>query len=161
MKRVSLRKKLIFSFLLILLIPSIVIGYVSYESAKNQILHERQTSAAESVRILDANITSMLTPKIHDIEYFAKKFNAVSLRQEQRDELKALLKEYINTHPEVELLYIGTADGKMIDEPVINMIVIMILVSATGISKLWRIKDKHLYHRRMFQNLQTMLLSQL
>ncbi|MEC1177868.1 methyl-accepting chemotaxis protein [Metasolibacillus meyeri] len=118
MKRVSLRKKLIFSFLLILLIPSIVIGYVSYESAKNQILHERQTSAAESVRILDANITSMLTPKIHDIEYFAKKFNAVSLRQEQRDELKALLKEYINTHPEVELLYIGTADGKMIDEPV-------------------------------------------
>ncbi|MCT6923747.1 methyl-accepting chemotaxis protein [Metasolibacillus sp.] len=118
MKRVSLRKKLIFSFLLILLIPSIVIGYVSYQSAKQQILNEQQASAMESVRELNTNITSMIAPKIHDIEYFANKLNAASLQLEQRDELKESFKEYVSLHPEVELLYIGVADGQMIDEPV-------------------------------------------
>nr|WP_042477335.1 methyl-accepting chemotaxis protein [Bacillus ndiopicus] len=118
MKRVSLRKKLIFSFLLILLVPAIIIGYVSYQSAKEQIMHEQQASAKESVRELDSNITNLIAPKVHDIEYFANKFNEASLQPERREELKELFKEYINTHPEVELFYIGTGDGEMIDEPV-------------------------------------------
>ncbi|WP_042470273.1 methyl-accepting chemotaxis protein [Bacillus ndiopicus] len=117
MKRFSLRKKLILSFLLILLIPSIAIGVVSYQSAKKQILSEQQSSAAESVRMLDTNITNMIAPKIYDIEYFASKFTKASLQPEKREELRVLLKEYTNVHPEVEVLYIGTADRQMIDEP--------------------------------------------
>ena len=42
MKRISLRKKLIFAFLVILLIPALLIGYTSFKSTKNQILEERK-----------------------------------------------------------------------------------------------------------------------
>lgn len=118
MKRISLRKKLIFAFLIILLVPTILIGVISFQSTKSQILAEQQASATESVNMLNTNITSMIAPKVHDIEYFAKKLNGSYLQDDRRAELKSLFQEYINTHPEVELLYIGTADGRIIDEPV-------------------------------------------
>ncbi|WPK12821.1 methyl-accepting chemotaxis protein [Lysinibacillus louembei] len=118
LKRVSIRKKLIFSFLLILLIPSFVIGAVAYQSAKQQILVEQQSSAEESVRMLDTNITNMIAPKIYDVEYFANKLKAASFQQEKREELRALLDEYVNVHPEAELLYVGTEDGQMIATPI-------------------------------------------
>lgn len=118
MKQLSLRKKLIFAFLVILLIPALLIGYTSFKSTKSQILKEQEASATESVRMLNTNITNLIAPKIHDIEYFAKKLNLSYLQPENRDELNNLFQEYIHTHPEVELLYIGTADGSMFDAPV-------------------------------------------
>jgi len=118
MKRISLRKKLIFAFLAILLVPTLLIGYTSFKSTKSQILKEQQASATESVRMLNTNITNTISPKVLDIEYFAKKVDQTYLSGEKNNELKGLFQEYINTHPEVELLYIGTADGRIIDEPV-------------------------------------------
>lgn len=118
MKQLSLRKKLIFAFLVILLIPALLIGYTSFKSTKSQILKEQEASATESVKMLNTNITNLIAPKIHDIEYFAKKLNLSYLQPENRDELNNLFQEYIHTHPEVELLYIGTADGSMFDAPV-------------------------------------------
>lgn len=118
MKRISLRKKLIFAFLAILLVPTLFIGYTSFKSTKSQILKEQQASATESVRMLNTNITNTFAPKVLDIEYFAKKVDQTYLSGEKSNELKSLFQEYINTHPEVELLYIGTADGRIIDEPV-------------------------------------------
>lgn len=72
MKQISLRKKLIFAFLMILLIPALLIGYTSFKSTKNQILEEQQASAKESVRMLNSNITNTIAPKVHDIGYFSK-----------------------------------------------------------------------------------------
>ncbi|MED4887030.1 methyl-accepting chemotaxis protein [Lysinibacillus fusiformis] len=118
MKKLSLRKKLIFAFLVILLVPALMIGYTSFKSTKSQILKEQQASAMESVRMLNTNITNMIAPKVHDIEYFAKKLNLSHLQPENRQELNNLFQEYVHTHPEVELLYIGTADGGMIDAPI-------------------------------------------
>ncbi|MEC1179557.1 methyl-accepting chemotaxis protein [Metasolibacillus meyeri] len=91
---------------------------MSYQSAKKQILLEQQFSAEESVRMLDLNITNMIAPKIHDITYFANKLKASSFQLENREELGVLLDEYVNVHPEVELLYIGTTNGQMIAKPI-------------------------------------------
>ncbi|UZM99530.1 hypothetical protein OL548_04525 [Lysinibacillus sp. MHQ-1] len=77
MKQLSLRKKLIFAFLVILLIPALLIGYTSFKSTKSQILKEQEASATESVRMLNTNITNLIAPKIHDIEYFAKKVKSI------------------------------------------------------------------------------------
>ncbi|KYG89765.1 chemotaxis protein [[Bacillus] sp. KCTC 13219] len=121
MKRITIRKKLIFSFLLILLIPAALIGLIAYQSAKKQVIEEQQASANESVRMLDMNITNMIAPKVYDIEYFAGKFNQQSLRQEERTRVVNLLTEYINTHPEVEAIYIGTKQGEMINAPELDL----------------------------------------
>ncbi|UZM99528.1 cache domain-containing protein [Lysinibacillus sp. MHQ-1] len=46
-----------------------------------------------------------------------KKFNESYLQENKIPELKSLLQEYVNMHPEVELIYLGTADGRLLDEP--------------------------------------------
>ncbi|MGE7947777.1 methyl-accepting chemotaxis protein [Lysinibacillus sp. NPDC093688] len=117
MKQLSLRKKLIFSFLAILLIPTLLIGIVSYQSAEKQISKEQQASATESVRMLNTNITNTIEPKVKDVQYFSNKLNQSYLQEGKITELKSLFHEYMNMHPEVELIYIGTADGRLLDEP--------------------------------------------
>lgn len=117
MTKLSLRKKLIFSFLAILLIPTLIIGIISYQSAEKQISKEQHASATESIRMLDTNITGTIKPKIEDIQYFTKKISQSYLQESKVPELKSLLQEYVNMHPEVELVYLGTSEGKIIDEP--------------------------------------------
>lgn len=117
MKQFSLRKKLIFSFLAILLVPTLLIGTVSYQSTEKKILEEQQASASESVRMLDTNITNTIEPKLQDVQYFAQKFNQSYSQEDKISELQSLLQEYVNMHSEVELVYIGFADGKLVDEP--------------------------------------------
>ncbi|MFE3577328.1 methyl-accepting chemotaxis protein [Lysinibacillus sp. NPDC059133] len=117
MKQLSLRKKLIFSFLAMLLIPTLLIGIVSYHSAGKQISKEQQASATESVRMLNTNITNTIEPKVKDVQYFSNKLNQSYLQEGKITELKSLFHEYMNMHPEVELIYIGTSDGRLLDEP--------------------------------------------
>lgn len=117
MKQLSIRKKLIFSFLAMLLVPTLLIGIISYQSAEQQILKEQQASTAESIRMLNTNITNTIDPKIKDIQYFSKKLNKSYTQVDKEPELKTLFREYINMHPEVELIYLGTADGRLLDEP--------------------------------------------
>ncbi|GAB0170200.1 methyl-accepting chemotaxis protein [Lysinibacillus sp. CTST325] len=117
MKQLSLRKKLIFSFLAMLIIPTLLIGIVSYQSAGKQISEEQQASAAESVRMLNTNITNTIEPRVKDVQYFSKKLNQSYLQEGKIPELKSLFHEYINMHPEVELIYIGTSDGRLLDKP--------------------------------------------
>ncbi|GLC90032.1 methyl-accepting chemotaxis protein [Lysinibacillus piscis] len=117
MKQISLKTKLIFSFLVILLIPTLLIGIISYQSTKKQILIEQQANTTESIRLLNSNITNMIEPKVKDAQYFSQKFNQASLQENKVPELKALLTEYVNMHPEVELVYIGSADGEIFDAP--------------------------------------------
>lgn len=117
MKQLSLRKKLIFSFLAMLLIPTLLIGIVSYQSAGRQISKEQQASATESVRMLNTNITNTIEPKVKDIQYFSNKLHQSYLQDGKTTELKSLFHEYMNMHPEVELIYIGTSDGRLLDEP--------------------------------------------
>ncbi|OXS72501.1 chemotaxis protein [Lysinibacillus sp. KCTC 33748] len=117
MKQLSLRKKLIFSFLAMLLIPTLLIGIVSYQSAGRQISKEQQASATESVRMLNTNITNTIEPKVKDVQYFSNKLHQSYLQEGKTTELKSLFHEYMNMHPEAELIYIGTSDGRLLDEP--------------------------------------------
>lgn len=121
MRKITLRTKLIIAFLLILLVPTTVIGFIAYDSAKKQVLEEQQASADESVRMLNTNITNMIGPKIFDTEYFAAKFNRILLGQDERATVDNLLTEYVQTHPEVEAIYVGTAQGEMIMAPELDL----------------------------------------
>lgn len=100
-----------------LLVPTLLIGIISYQSAEQQILKEQQASTAESIRMLNTNITNTIDPKIKDIQYFSKKLNKSYTQVDKEPELKTLFREYINMHPEVELIYLGTAYGRLLDEP--------------------------------------------
>ncbi|OKP85398.1 hypothetical protein A3844_16560 [Paenibacillus helianthi] len=116
--RLTIRMKLITTYLLVLLVPSMIIGWQTYDSASSKVEGQLMNNAKESVaavnEIIDANIQS----KMDDIQYFAKKVSSAALNGEQSGDagaaVKERLKEYAVLHPDVLDIYVATSRAKMV-----------------------------------------------
>ncbi|WNS42569.1 methyl-accepting chemotaxis protein [Paenibacillus sp. MMS20-IR301] len=116
--RLSIRTKLILTYLLVLLAPSIIIGWLTYQSASGKVEEQLTRNALESVvavnEIIDANIQA----KIDDISYFAAQLSAEAINNEAAGgaapDLKTRLKEYGELHSDVLDIYAGTSKGSSI-----------------------------------------------
>ncbi|KOP80396.1 chemotaxis protein [Lysinibacillus sp. FJAT-14745] len=121
MKRLfgSFKSKLYILFALILLIPVISVGSLSYLSAKNSIKEEILFSADESVNILNTLIDSTISEKMNDINVLSKEIDS-SMYKEHATALDTKFQEYIKLHPDVLTIYIGTSEGAVFVEPKSN-----------------------------------------
>lgn len=117
----TIRRKLILSFAIILIIPSIVIGLMSYEVAADKMREEIIYSGVRSVNLLDQIINDTIDPKIHDVTYFSKQVTESLLQGGTQTPIRERLKEYYALHPELVSVYVGTKAGVMIQEPVQKM----------------------------------------
>lgn len=115
--RLTIRNKLIFSFIIILLIPSFLIGFLAYHSAKQELSAQLIGSASSNVDVLNSMIDDTIQPKIHDIEFFASQINSELYDGMGSPEIRQKLEQYTDLHPELELAYVGTEDGVMIQSP--------------------------------------------
>lgn len=113
----TLRNKLIGAFLIALIIPSLILGWISYNSAKGQIEEEQVNSAKSNISLLNTQITNTIQPKTHDIEYFSKKVTSSILNGSKDSKLRNILDQYVNEHPEASMAYVGTSKGQMIRMP--------------------------------------------
>ena len=68
----NMNVKLILAFIVILMLPAISIGTLSYTTAKDAVEKEILHGIEQSMNLLDASIDNTLQPKIHDIEYFSE-----------------------------------------------------------------------------------------
>ena len=109
----SIKTKLIATFLLILIVPSLLIGSFSYLTASEQIKKQQLSSAETSIKLLNENISAVIEPKINDAEQLA----AITSTQSEQQAVRQKLAEYLTMHPEASITYVGLADGKMIREP--------------------------------------------
>ncbi|MBQ0141136.1 MAG: methyl-accepting chemotaxis protein [Kurthia sp.] len=118
MKKVFLlRNKLIIIFSIILFIPTLSIGWSSYTSAKKQIIEQQNNYAASSVEILNTNITHTLSSKIDDINYLANRVASLPLKTAENSEVRKVLDDYVESHTDVAMAYIGTTSNDMIRMP--------------------------------------------
>lgn len=113
----TIHKKLTLSFLAILLVPSLLIGYSAYQSAKNEIKKQMTASANENISTLNRLVTDHVEMKTHDAEIYSGLVTAQSIQGEESRALRTRLDQYAKLHPEVVSIYVGTADGIMIQEP--------------------------------------------
>lgn len=113
----TIRKKLILSFLAILLIPSLLIGFSAYNSAKNEIKQQMIASANENISSLDRLITDQIGKKTHDAEIYSSLVTSKSIQGEESPALRLRLDQYAKLHPEAVSIYVGTTNGIMIQEP--------------------------------------------
>ncbi|WP_410512689.1 methyl-accepting chemotaxis protein [Paenibacillus sp. BR2-3] len=116
--RMTIRAKLILTYLLVLLVPSMIIGSLTYNSASNEMEDQLVNSATESVVAVNEIINANLQSKINDINYFAAQLSAEAVNSEVNGEasavVKARLKEYASLHPDVLNIYVSTSRGKAI-----------------------------------------------
>lgn len=113
----NLRNKLIFIFAIILFIPTLSIGLSAYSSAENQIITQQTNYSQSSIDVLNTNITNSVSSKVNDINYLAKRLSTVPLELDKEAKVREVLDEYVNSHGDVLMAYIGTNDNKMIRMP--------------------------------------------
>ncbi|MGE7674752.1 methyl-accepting chemotaxis protein, partial [Lysinibacillus sp. NPDC094403] len=116
----SFKGKLYTLFALILLIPVISVGSLSYLSAKNSIKEEILFSANESVNILNTVIDKTISEKTNDINVFSEEINSSKYEQNGASIL-ANFQQYRKMNPDVLSVYLGTNEGALFLEPKMDL----------------------------------------
>ncbi len=117
MKSLSLRTKLIVSFMLLLIVPSVLVGAFAYMSSKDAVESEIMTGFQENIDVLNQTIDQTLQLKVHDMAYFSGQVHSGLHKEEDTSNLQGILAQYMELHAEVDYIYTGTSDGKFIQEP--------------------------------------------
>lgn len=109
---INIRMKLTLTYLLVLLAPSLIIGWQTYDSASGKVEEQLVHNAAESVGAVNEIINANIGSKINDIKYFAAQLSAEEINAEAAGTpagITARLKEYAALHPDVLDVYVGTS----------------------------------------------------
>ncbi len=115
----SFKGKLYTLFALVLLIPVISVGSLSYLSAKDSIKEEILFSANESVGILNKLIDKTISEKMDEINVFSSEVDAQQYEQAQAS-IVSKLQQYTKLNPDVLSVYIGMNNGDFTQEPRLN-----------------------------------------
>lgn len=118
-KNWKLKTKLIISFILILLIPSTVIGVFSFEKAKDVLGDYILDSATDNVKAVNNEILDTFEPKINDLEFLAGTISKDLY--DENGQIHQQFSQYIELHQEVSAIYVGTTSGEMIVEPALDL----------------------------------------
>ncbi|MEF2966465.1 methyl-accepting chemotaxis protein [Paenibacillus sp. M1] len=115
--RLSVRNKLIIVFLIVLIIPSLIIGLLSYRLARNELDKQFMRSAGESVDVLNQIISDTIGSKQKDIGIFAGLINAGLYGEGASPQITEQFGNYLQFHEELSSIYVGTNEGAMIQVP--------------------------------------------
>lgn len=113
----SVKNKLILAFVVILLLPSLTIGWISYTTAKNNVDEQFQQTAFENVNLLNQTITQMMQGTMNDVDFLAQQISVGSIGSTQGEEaakVRKMLEVYKQFHPEVRNIIVGTETGAII-----------------------------------------------
>lgn len=118
-KLTNLKPKLIAAFALILIVPSLLIGLRSYEVAKNTLENQLLMSIEDNLNLLSLSIDNALQPKISDADKLSA--NLGELQEDNQAQINEIFEQYVELHPEVEGIYVGSEDGKLIHTPTVEL----------------------------------------
>ncbi|ANY66634.1 chemotaxis protein [Paenibacillus sp. BIHB 4019] len=105
----SVRNKLVISFMLILLLPSLAIGGFSYITAKNKVDDQLQSMATTDISLVSKLVDQYIQVKIADV-------NTLS-QQLSNDSAGEQLNVYAQNHPEVEAVTLVESSGDYLYAP--------------------------------------------
>ncbi|ATP40612.1 chemotaxis protein [Solibacillus sp. R5-41] len=109
----SLKNKLYIAFALVLVIPVVLVGSLSYLAAKDSIEEEILQSANQSIGVLNKLIDKTISEKINDIDVFSEEINS-SMYEQGEVALRTSLQQYFKRNPDIFSIYVATTSGKFI-----------------------------------------------
>lgn len=101
---------------LILIATSLLIGVISYQTAKNKLESQILSDVSDNVSMLNIVINDVVEPKVTDINVLANQLKSTNFQSDQL-EIRKWLQFYQESHPEVSGVYIGNQNGEFIKEP--------------------------------------------
>ncbi|WP_145408007.1 methyl-accepting chemotaxis protein [Paenibacillus xylanexedens] len=111
----NIRNKLLVSFLAVLILPSLAIGFVTLIIAQDSVQEQLMDSAEQSVNTANSIVESQVSYKVNDINYFANTLDSSLIKGENDStELQAKLEQYLGLHPDANNIFVGTTEGVMV-----------------------------------------------
>ncbi|PLR85151.1 chemotaxis protein [Bacillus sp. V33-4] len=112
--KLNIKNKLIIAFSLVLLIPTIAIGLISYQSAKSKVEGQILNAASENVKLINQNVTLFFEDKMKVVDYLSGSFTNDQFDQSQITNTTKKLVDFSEVYPEIENVYIGTNTGALL-----------------------------------------------
>lgn len=114
----SFKTRLIASFLLILLVPTLVVGMLASNQAKQEMEKQIQKSAKENVELVNSIVTSTFQPKLDTIDFLAKTINkSMYPTKDSAAIVMPHLDIYSGMLPGTNGVGLGTVDGQYYQSP--------------------------------------------
>ncbi|WP_438348542.1 methyl-accepting chemotaxis protein [Paenibacillus sp. FA6] len=113
----TIKTRLILAFIAILLLPSVLIGWFSYQKAAASVTHQIISNAEQAVKFSDIQITELMSSAIADKEYLSNRIHSAMIEGPESPQIQVVLDQYMNLHPGFISVYLGTEDGLMIRSP--------------------------------------------
>ncbi|MFC4402517.1 methyl-accepting chemotaxis protein [Gracilibacillus xinjiangensis] len=113
----SIKNRLIFSFLIILLLPTAILGYFSFQKSNQELTKQIVENSKQSVEFIDNELDTLIQTSFEDLDYLSKTltddmvegFESPAIR-EVIDPIKAVKKEY-------DYVQYVTGDGQLLNSP--------------------------------------------
>lgn len=115
--KLTIRKKLVITFVIMLLVPTMIVGTAAYLDSKNSIEKLLIKSARENVDTLNALISDTIAPYLSDAEYLSSTIKSSEYQGMESPIVRKKLDDYMNYHQNVQAIYVGTETGLMIQSP--------------------------------------------
>lgn len=111
----NIRNKMLLSFLIVLIVPSLAISFVTLTISEDTVQEQLNDSAMQSVKTVNKIIESQVNSKIYDINYFSDSLDPALIKGENDStELQTKLAQYLGLHPDALNIFIGTTEGVMV-----------------------------------------------
>jgi methyl-accepting chemotaxis protein len=109
----SVRGKLFLFSFLILLIPGIVIGWLTYDKSQSQIEKLLMDSATENVSLTNRYINNWMDTRQKELDSLSKQI-ADRMKQNANQNLQTFLQQFLNDHPGASMPFIAMDNGTYI-----------------------------------------------
>ena len=120
-RRSSIARRLIISFLLILIVPITAISVSAYQSAVASLDVQMTQSAKENVQILDHIIDDKISTTEKSLAYFSDWATAEKFQDKKKSELKQEFKQFIQMNDNVAAVFSSSKDGDFTRYPYADM----------------------------------------
>jgi methyl-accepting chemotaxis protein len=117
----TVRQRLIFTFVIVLMIPSMWIGYTSYQTAKQGVQEQMVQNAQNNVTLLSQIVDQVIEGKKKEIDFLSHHIKAGELQAPEQVKARNLLDEYKASQTALENVYIGTETGLFMISPNMKM----------------------------------------
>lgn len=109
--------KLGFAFFIALIVPTLLIAFISYNSARTEIERQVHLSSEQSVVTADEFINKHVQPIVNDANYLSSIVSRQNWQQEDWTPILADLEKYFETSEGIVSSFVGTEAGDMIQYP--------------------------------------------
>ncbi|MEK4872697.1 methyl-accepting chemotaxis protein [Niallia sp. FSL W8-1348] len=115
--KIKLKTKMIISFALILIIPSLIISTFSYIKARNEMENQFLNTSHENVKIVDNIIRNTLGTSIYQTVIYSEKIKFDEQSEESNTTVRTEFDKYMELNPEIDSVFFGSKAGTLIQSP--------------------------------------------